>query len=135
MRNQSGKPERCNHYRHCLRCARRAFDRRVGDIFCVEKAQKQSTYIEALIIPTLQKQALEDKSNNVKPRRVAQAETYKQRRRGGLQQGRIGKEARRPRRVTKYQAQGLEAQVATLSDQVKELTQAINKFNARLDAK
>ena len=45
------------------------------------------------------------------------------------------KEARRPRRVTKYQAQGLEAQVATLSDQVKELTQAINKLNARLDAK
>lgn len=45
------------------------------------------------------------------------------------------KEARRPRRVTKYQAQGLEAQVATLSDQVKELTQAIDKLNARLDAK
>ena len=45
------------------------------------------------------------------------------------------KEARRPRRVTKYQAQSLEAQVATLSDQVKELTQAIDKLNARLDDK
>lgn len=39
------------------------------------------------------------------------------------------------RRVTKNQAQSLEARVATLSAQVKELTKAVETLNAQLDAK
>ena len=38
------------------------------------------------------------------------------------------KEARRPRHLTKYQAQGFESQFATLVAQVKELTKAVDKF-------